>query len=111
VSNHAKGMKAEEQAVAMLAKAGFKLLNQRYKTKAGEIDVIVIMDNLLVFCEVKARKRVDEAAFSVTERMQKRIRQSAEIWLSEHEGYSGHDCRFDCIFITPVETHWLEDAF
>lgn len=111
MSNHAKGVRAEAKAAAMLAKAGFKLLNQRYKTKAGEIDVIGVMDNLLIFCEVKARKAIDEAAYSVTLRAQSRIRLSAEQWLSEHEDYSEHDCRFDCIFITPAETHWLKDAF
>ena len=111
MSNHAKGVKAEAIALKKLEEAGFKCLAKRFKTKAGEVDLIVSMEKLLVFCEVKLRKTLDEAAFSVTPRAQQRIRLAAEIWLSENEELSGYDCRFDCLFILPNGIHWLEDAF
>jgi putative endonuclease len=111
MSNHEAGVKAEEQALLFLASRGYSLLNKRFKTKAGEIDLIVSKDTIIVFCEVKKRKTHDEAAYSVTPRAQSRIRLSAEIWLAENPDHAHKDLRFDCVFVLPFRIEILENAF
>ena len=60
---------------------GFRIAARRWRSPAGEIDIVARRGNLLVFVEVKARARLDDAAFAVTER-QTAHRAAAEAWLA-----------------------------
>ena len=55
----------------------------------------------LVFVEVKARDRADEAAEAVTERTKRRIVAAAELWLAHHPDDNERDIRFDVILVAP----------
>lgn len=96
-TNYARGVRAEEEAVRYLGRQGYKILHQRYKTKFGEIDLIVQKDNLLCFVEVKMRRNIVEALESITPRVQKRIENTALFFLSEYPDYMNCDMRFDVI--------------
>jgi putative endonuclease len=48
----------------------------------GEVDIVARRRNVLVFVEVKARNHLDDAAYSVTERQQRRIAAAAAAWLA-----------------------------
>lgn len=96
-TNYARGVRAEEEAERYLEALGYKILRQRYKTKFGEIDLIVQKDNLLCFVEVKMRRNIAEALESITPRAQKRIENSALFFLSENLDYMNCDMRFDVI--------------
>lgn len=96
-TNYARGVRAEEEAAQYLERQGYKTLHQRYKTKFGEIDLIVQKDNLLCFVEVKMRRNIAEALESITPRVQKRIENTALFFLSEHPDYMNCDMRFDVI--------------
>ena len=111
MTNHARGLVAEEEALHFLEGKGFFLLHKRFKTKAGEIDLIVSNGSLIVFCEVKARKTYDEAAYSISEKAQSRIRLCAEIWLAENPDHAHKDCRFDCALVLPFTIEHIENAF
>jgi len=54
----------------------------------------------LVFVEVKARDRADEAAEAVTERTKRRIVAAAELWLA-HPDHIKRDIRFDVMLVAP----------
>lgn len=97
------GIEAEKLAGDHLSSLGFELLEHRYKTKYGEIDLIIRRENLVVFVEVKARPSVDEGAYSVTLTAQKRIANSALLWMSENAETLGPDIdfRFDVAIMTP----------
>jgi putative endonuclease len=56
---------------------------------------------LLVFVEVKARARLDDAAWSVTERQRARIVAAAEAWLAANPDDSIRDIRFDAMLVAP----------
>ncbi len=99
-TSYSKGVRAENIAADYLQQKGFDILETRYKTKFGEIDIIATQDNLLCFIEVKVRKNISEALESVTARTQKRIEKSALFFLSEHADYSQYDMRFDVITIS-----------
>ena len=95
------GISAESRAAAFLVAKGFRILARRWKSPAGEIDIIARRRHLLVFVEVKARADLDEAAESVTPRQQQRIAAAAEAWLAVNGDDSFRDIRFDAILVAP----------
>ncbi|PCI99990.1 MAG: YraN family protein [Alphaproteobacteria bacterium] len=107
-TNYARGVRAEEEAARYLAAQGYAILRQRYKTKFGEIDLIVQKDNLLCFVEVKMRGNIAEALESITSRVQKRIENAALFFLSEHPDYMNYDMRFDVIAMRYAPDSTLE---
>ena len=66
------GISAESRAAAFLIAKGFRILARRWRSPVGEIDIIARRRSLLVFVEVKARDRLDDAAWSVTDRQRLR---------------------------------------
>ncbi len=89
------GISAESRAAALLIAKGFRILARRFRSPVGEIDIVARRRHLLVFVEVKARERLDDAAWSVTERQRARIIAAAEAWLarSSRPEHSGHPLR------------------
>src|SRR5919198_4106955 len=74
------GLSAETRAAALLLAKGFRIAARRWRSPVGEIDLVVRRGRLLVFVEVKARGRFDEAAEAVTERQRRRVAAAAEAW-------------------------------
>jgi putative endonuclease len=95
------GISAESRAAALLIAKGFRILARRWKSPVGEIDIVARRRSLLVFVEVKARERLDDAAWSVTERQRARIVAAAEAWLAEHADNRIRDIRFDAMLVVP----------
>lgn len=95
------GLSAESRAAALLMAKGYRILAKRFKTPHGEIDLVAKKRNLLVFVEVKARARLDDAAYAVTPRQQARIIDAAQGWLMAHPEHTEFDLRFDAILIAP----------
>jgi len=86
---------------------GYSILAKRYRTFAGEIDLIAENTDTLVIVEVKARKRLDDGLYSITPAKQKRLVQAAQALLAEPEKITGledaasRNIRFDVVIITP----------
>jgi putative endonuclease len=95
------GLSAESRAAAFLIAKGFRILARRFRSPVGEIDIVARRRHLLVFVEVKARERLDDAAWSVTERQRARIIGAAEAWLATHPDESVRDMRFDAMLVAP----------
>src|SRR4051794_26722660 len=74
---------------------------RRFRSPAGEIDIVARRRHLLVFVEVKARDNLDDAAWSVTARQRARIVGAAEAWLADHPDKSVRDIRFDAMLVAP----------
>lgn len=49
------GSKAERKAAKFLEKLGYKVIDRNFRSKFGEIDLVAVEDDTLVFVEVKAR--------------------------------------------------------
>lgn len=117
--NNIVGAWGEALAAQYLRKKRYKLVAANYRTRFGEIDLIVSDRRYLVFVEVKLRKTDKFAAASefVDTKKQNRIRSTAAIYLSEHE--TSLQPRFDVIEIyapegtatVRPEIHHMEDAF
>ena len=95
------GLSAESRAAAYLMAKGYRILMRRFRTPFGEIDIVAKRRNLLVFVEVKARATLDDAAYAVTPRQQKRILDAANAWLMAHPEHASFDLRFDAMLIAP----------
>jgi putative endonuclease len=95
------GLSAESRAAALLIAKGFRILARRWKSPVGEIDIVARRRRLLVFIEVKARDRLDDAAWSVTPRQRARIVAAAEVWLAAYPDERIRDIRFDAILVAP----------
>jgi putative endonuclease len=107
-----RGLYAEGLATKLLADKGFKILSQRYRTCAGEIDIVAESKGRLSFVEVKARRSLDEAAWSITPRQQRRIADAAGLWLQEYPDYLQHDMTFDAVLVAPNQRpEYISDAF
>ena len=95
------GLSAESRAAMLLLAKGYRIAARRWKTPFGEIDIVARRRRALVFVEVKARDRADEAAEAVTERTKRRIVAAAELWLAHHPDDIERDIRFDVMLVAP----------
>ena len=95
------GISAESRAAALLIAKGFRILARRFRSPVGEIDIVARRRHLLVFVEVKARDKLDDAARSVTERQRSRIIAAAEAWLAANPDPGIQDIRFDAMLVAP----------
>jgi putative endonuclease len=94
------GLSAESRAALLLIAKAYRILARRWKTPFGEID-IVARRGVLVFVEVKARERADDAVEAVTQRNKRRIISAAELWRARHPDHANGEIRFDVIVVTP----------
>ncbi len=97
---HARGLAAEDRAARLLEALGFVILERRVRTKAGEIDLVARLEDLLVFCEVKVRASLEGAAYSILPRQRARITAAAEAYLAAHPEFATLDARFDAVLVT-----------
>ena len=117
--NNLSGAWGEVLAAKYLQKKRYTVVATNYRSRFGEIDLIVSNRKYLVFVEVKLRKsnHFAEAHEFVDQRKQDRIRATAGIYLSDFP--TPLQPRFDVIEIyapqgteTPnPEINHLEDAF
>ena len=107
-----KGHDAERDAAAVLKGRGYTILSRRFRSPAGEIDLVASNGPHLAFVEVKARRNRDDAAWSVTPRQQRRIADAAGYWLQSFPEYQDRDMSFDAVLIAPRQcAEYICDAF
>jgi putative endonuclease len=118
LSRQGIGRDGEALAARYLESKGYHILARRYRTRAGEIDLVARCGRLIVFAEVKTRRTLSFGApFEAVHRQkQSRIARAAAHYLAHHATRDAPDCRFDVIGVTetpgrpPVVDH-IEDAF
>jgi putative endonuclease len=96
-----RGLSAETRAALLLLLKGYRILARRWQSPVGEIDIVARRRRVLVFVEVKARARLDDAAEAVTERQRRRIAAAAEAWLAAHPQHASAEIRFDAVLVMP----------
>lgn len=107
-----KGREGEAQAAQYLLQQGFQVVAERVKTKLGEIDLIARKPGLVVFAEVKWRKRVSDLATAIDERRLARVAAAVEIVAHEY-AVGNEDLRIDVILLAPgarprhIENAWM----
>ena len=80
---------------------GYRILFRRLRTNVGEIDIVARRGTILAIVEVKARRTLETAAHSVSERQRHRISRAAMALLQKNPGLCKFDLRFDVMLMTP----------
>lgn len=113
----ANGRHAEQQALHYLQGRGLRLLERNFRSRYGEIDLIMREADCLVFIEVRYRRRRDYggAAASVDGNKQARLVSTALYYLQRHPGSAQQPTRFDVVALTELDDtnniEWIRDAF
>jgi putative endonuclease len=97
---HHTGDRGESLAVRALKKSGYKIIEQNYRSKRGEIDIIARDGDVLTFVEVKARQTdlFGDPKQAVTPHKQRKISMVALEYLKQ-TGQLGERARFDVVAI------------
>ncbi|MDP2810536.1 MAG: YraN family protein [Rhodocyclaceae bacterium] len=108
-----KGAAAEERAARHLAERGIIVIGRNFRVRGGEIDLICRDGAVVVFVEVRLRRRSDYggAAASITATKQAKVILAARHWLAQHGQYDNSPCRFDCVLMDDDNIEWLKNAF
>lgn len=118
-----QGRAVESHVAEYLEKQGFQLLHRNFRSRLGEIDLIGMHQNQLLFVEVRFRqnKRYGTAAESVDFRKQQKLIKAARFFLLTHPKMANCACRFDVVAVTlgrdtdpgdpALEIDWIKNAF
>ena len=115
VSNkRSTGSKYEDIAAAYLRDKGYTILTQNFRDRYGEIDIVALNAEFLIFVEVKYRNtpNAGDPLEAITYTKQNRIRKMAVKYMSKY-GYDPDKTkvRFDCIGILGNVIRHIENAF
>ncbi|WP_203291145.1 YraN family protein [Maricaulis parjimensis] len=95
------GRWAERIVMAVLVLKGYRLLDHRARTPAGEIDLVARRGEYLVFIEVKARADLKDAEEALGWQQRERIIRAAGLWRARHRGFSDLHMRYDLFLVAP----------
>ncbi len=101
IAAYLSGHRGEALAALFLRCKLYRIVQRRYKTPVGEIDLIAERFGTTVFVEVKARTRADSEAETLEGVNQSRILRAAQYWVARHPAKAATPLRFDIIFLTP----------
>ena len=108
----ASGRRGERIAAWWLRLKGWRILDSRVRTPAGEVDLVARRGNLIAFVEVKTRKTAAELDFAIDQRRLARVAAAAEVLMPRYAG-PGDDIRVDVILLAPgtpprhIENAWI----
>ena len=111
------GAAFERRAGAELERAGLQPLARNYTTRHGELDLVMLDGDTVVFVEVRYRVHAGhgDALASVTRSKQDKLIRTAQLWLAAHPRHARLPCRFDVVSYdgpaTGARMQWLRGAF
>lgn len=109
IARFKKGLHAERYASAYLMLKGYRILEQRYKTPVGEIDIIARRGKTFVFIEVKARTDITKAIESITPHQRRRIERAASLYASNLK--ANPPLRFDAVLVAGWKLKHIRSAW
>lgn len=104
----------EDLALTFLQQAGMLLVERNVSCRHGEIDLVMRDDDVLVFVEVRYRRRGSRTSGvdSVGANKRARLWRAASVFLARHPHWAQHACRFDVIGMTDdLAPDWRRNAF
>ncbi len=110
------GNQGEKRASAYLESKGFEIIERNWRTNRGELDIIAVKNDILVFVEVKTLPNgtLDMIQRELNSQKRQRIIKTSKRFLLKHREYNNSYVRFDVIVIDmpglePV--YHIENAF
>ena len=114
----ARGRLGEDRAAAWLTERGLRIVTRNVRCRGGEIDLVCLDRDTLVFVEVRLRgnARFGGAAASITAAKRQRIVLAARWWLTwKGRAHQNRPCRFDAVLfdddVAASEPQWIRGAF
>jgi len=106
------GDAGETLAVELLRRCGVRVVERNFRCRQGEIDLVCLDGDTLVFVEVRRRSsdRYGTGIQAVTDAKTAQVARVAEAYLSARQPKASR-CRFDVVGITADHVQWLPDAF
>lgn len=110
------GDKGEERACNYFLSKGYSIVSRNFRTKSGELDIIIKKDETLVFVEVKTMPNatIDMLSKVLNIQKQQRIIKTSKRFLQNHREYSNSYIRYDVVVLDmqglPPVYH-IENAF
>lgn len=112
------GREAEAFALQYLQQQGLRLIEQNWLCKRGELDLVMLDGDTVVFVEVRYRRNIGwgGAIESVDFRKQEKLVTAAQLFLQQVPEWADHPCRFDVIAIegdpgSAAPLNWIRSAF
>lgn len=112
------GKWGEETAKAYLVAKGYALIEENWRMKHYELDLVMQEGNELIFVEVKTRRGDDDDPIEAVDRKKRsRMITSADVFINEitKENKIAYEYRFDIVGITGTpdsyEIEHIPDAF
>lgn len=94
------GLAGEQAAARFLQRIGYRILARSHRQRLGEIDLIALDGDCLVFVEVKTWSSADsgDPSLAVDRRKQEKLSRAAIVYL-KRRGLLEQRCRFDVVSI------------
>lgn len=109
------GSAAEIRAELFLQRQGLITRSKNYRSKQGEIDLVMMDNDEIIFVEVRLRsnRQFATAAESITTGKQRKIIQTAHFYLQQYQLTEKANCRFDVIAFSDnrSDPEWIKNAF
>ena len=111
------GAQCEAHAERVLNGNGLTTVTRNFTCRVGELDLVMLDRGTLVFVEVRFRRsaRFGSAVETIGPTKQKRILRAAQVFLSRHQQFADHACRFDVVGLSgdpsAPATDWIAGAF
>lgn len=109
------GVDAELQAKQYLLSQGLLWVMSNYRSRVGEIDLVMRDAQVLVFVEVRARSSslFGGAALSITYKKQQKIIKTAALYIQQFKLHNSAVARFDVVSFdgVPPQISWIKNAF
>lgn len=102
------GRLAEQLCLWRLRLGGYRILARRFATPVGEIDIVARRGGTVAVIEVKARARLEAAAFALTPRQCRRIERASAALLARYPALGQCALRYDLMLVRPwrLPVHW-----
>jgi len=108
-----KGRAGEDTAASYLEEKGIKILEKNFRSRMGEIDIIALDGETLIFVEVKnwSHYGIDALEQAINTKKRHKIIETSKYFLSLHRKYRYMAIRYDVIFISSEGITHLASAF
>lgn len=115
LNNIEKGKKGELIAKDYLISKGYNILDMNHRNKIGEIDIIAMDKNILVFIEVKTRTSINYGYpyEAVNRKKQEKIIYSSLLYIKQNR-FEDHQLRYDIIEVylaSNTKINHIDNAF
>ena len=103
VSSASFGREGENAAASLLEAEGWDILSRNFRAGRGEIDLVALKGQILVFVEVKRWRRNGsmDLRSAIGRGKISRIIETSKIFLAKYRQYSGKQIRYDVYLLSP----------